>query len=79
MEQSHRIARIPLSISLLEQMLPTGSQILDVEKNKYYDTIELIVSHHSFKELENGECIPTKALMMHKSQYPVISKVEYSQ
>lgn len=79
----NRIAKIPVSFTLLEHMLPPGTVIQGFKQNDYYHSIEVIVEHPSFDELMDGESIPTKMLMAHKTfcelgNHSYVSKVNYA-
>ena len=76
--QSRRVAVVQVSLTLLEHMLPMGSKILGISQNDYSHTVNVLIAHDSFDEVPLGEFPPTKNLMIYKSPYPVISKVEYA-
>jgi len=76
--QSRRVAVVPVSVALLEHLLPMGSKILGVSQNDYSHTVNVLIAHDSFDEVPFGELPPTKTLMVYKSPYPVVSKVEYA-
>lgn len=75
---SSRRARIPVSLDLLEHMLPAGSVIHGFTEDKYYRGIEVIVEHPSFDELKDGDSIPTKTLMCWRCPNYMQHKVEYA-
>lgn len=75
---SNRRARIPVSLELLEHMLPAGTVIHGFTENEFYRTIEVIVSHPSFDELETGDPIPTRSLMVYRCPNFLQHKVQYA-
>lgn len=78
---SHRVAKIRVSIPLLENHLPTGTKVLTVKFGDYDDIIELVVSHPSFDELAQGDLIPSRSLLFYREScehgHTYITKAEY--
>lgn len=78
---SKRVAKIRVSIPLLNNLLPAGSTVLGVQANEYFDVVELIVEHPSFEPVRQGDWIPLKMVLFYKESHEDhswISKVEYS-
>lgn len=81
----HRLAKIPVSLRLLEQMLPMGTQILGADFNKAFGVVEIMVAHPSFEALNDGDIIPTRTLMVYSQfcdtdgGHRFVSKVNYAE
>lgn len=74
-----KVAKVPFSVALLENLLPLGSKILSVRENEYRQTIDVLIQHESFKDVPNGELPPTRSLVAYRSHDPLIpTKVEYA-
>lgn len=79
----NQVAKIPVSLALLEQMLPAGTKILAADFSKAFGVVEVLVSHPSFEELNDGDSIPTKTLLAHRKycelgNHSHVTKVEYA-
>lgn len=78
--QLNRVSKIRVSIPLLNNILPAGSQVVGVKTDDYFQVIELIIAHPSFEPLNQGDLIPVRPLLMTKEtheNHSWISKVEY--
>lgn len=80
---SRRVAKVPVSLTLLEQMLPMGSKILGANFNQAYGIVEVVIAHPSFDSLNDGDSIPTKTLMAYRTfckegNHSYVSKVDYA-
>lgn len=80
---STRQARIPVSLDLLEHLLPAGSVIHGFTQNEFYRTIEVLVEHPSFDELHDGDNIPVRTVLGTKKfcepgNHSYVVKVEYA-
>lgn len=80
---SNRVAKIPVSLTLLEQMLPMGSKILGADFNKAFGVVEVVIAHPSFDALNDGDSIPTRMLMAYRTfckegNHSYVSKVDYA-
>lgn len=82
MDQPSKIAKVTVALPLLEQLLPEGTTVLDIDVHKIFGSLEIVVSHPSFESLKDGDFIPTRTVMLHghwcddcKSRH--VSKREY--
>lgn len=80
-KQLNRVSKIRVSIPLLNNLLPAGSEVVGVKTDDYFETIELIVYHPEFEPLKQGDLIPIRPLSIYREScekgHTWVSRTEY--
>lgn len=63
-----RVAKIPISLHLLEALLPKGSRIISFNQDEIHHYVNVYVEHESFDEVREGEFPPTKTMVATRHQ-----------
>ena len=65
-EKEMRVAKVEISLRLLESVLPQGSRILCVREDEFRNLVVLGVEHSDFNEIPEGQFPPVRELIAHK-------------
>ena len=73
-----RVAKIEISLGLLEATLPKGSRVLCVREDEFRNTVILAVEHPSFDEIPEGNFPPKRELVAYKDSSIPGVRFEYA-